>query len=481
MYYSDYFGVPALSFKEKGVFNGKIREDSRLHIDPMLLRNSSIPEFQTAYEDLMNYFRKFVPLTRIYNISSGNRKENIFKGIVKHCMFKELPNTGLGYSTGFGRGNGISGKLSRQLADTAIQIITAGFQEPAIFGLLQLFEENIGADRISDMTIAILKRHFLSYTQRISSELGLEVRNYRLNYDNCYNVPFIHGNPIIFIPESFLATLPLALDFDDIDRVSNYNYMIKRKLASLIGEEWEKCREFKKSDWKKFIFDHPECIGYLSAQVPKIQPVPYDFDIDDEDVYLGLRVAYLAEKEPLKVPPTNHSDKVYTVTLAICNKFKKLVENNQISQLLYRLNRNHDEKDWQILLYAIAESYLEGGHYDVHVSREENPGVGQLDFLFSYGARQKVVVEIKRSGNQNLLHGYRTQLEAYKNAVGTTRGIFMIIIEEDDALPRIHSELEAVIADMKEKGEPLSHVIMIDGRSKPSASNPKFKITPIGD
>ena len=39
---------------------------------------------------------------------------------------------------------------------------------------------------------------------------------------------------------------------------------------------------------------------------------------------------------------------------------------------------------------------------------EHNPGVGEHDFKFSQGVKGKTVVEIKRSSNQDLLHGYVT-------------------------------------------------------------------------
>lgn len=82
--------------------------------------------------------------------------------MVNRFTFKEIPNTGLGFSKGNTKGRGISGALSIQLAHSAYTIINAGLEDPEIFGLMQLIEDNMAADRISDMTIAILQKHFNS-------------------------------------------------------------------------------------------------------------------------------------------------------------------------------------------------------------------------------------------------------------------------------------------------------------------------------
>lgn len=52
---------------------------------------------------------------------------------------------------------------SRLLASyrTRFFLKNAGLEDPEIFGLMQLIEDNLAADRISDMTIAILQKHFL--------------------------------------------------------------------------------------------------------------------------------------------------------------------------------------------------------------------------------------------------------------------------------------------------------------------------------
>lgn len=47
--YSKYFKVKHRDFLQKGVYNASLDQDSLLHIDPLLLKGSAIPEFTNAY------------------------------------------------------------------------------------------------------------------------------------------------------------------------------------------------------------------------------------------------------------------------------------------------------------------------------------------------------------------------------------------------------------------------------------------------
>ena len=47
-------------FVSKGVFDGYIGNEARLHADSLLLKNCATPEFFGAYEKLLNHFRKLI-------------------------------------------------------------------------------------------------------------------------------------------------------------------------------------------------------------------------------------------------------------------------------------------------------------------------------------------------------------------------------------------------------------------------------------
>lgn len=474
--YNRYFGVSPEAFESKGVFNGFVGQDSRFHVDPLLLRGCKIPEFQSAYEDFLGYFRKFVPLVR--HVTKPDESDRFFRRMVKRFTFPELQYTGLGFSKGNARGKGISGELSIQLAKSAYDIISAGHEDPEIFALMPLIEDNIGQDRISDMTIAILRRHFLAYTQRISRELGFKVKSYPLDYDDVYYVPFIGKDTMHFVPKVFLNDLFVATSYEDISDAADYNERLKARLAKIIGVTWKEYDEFSKSKWKQLIIENEACYEAAIDYYKGIKGVSYNFDEDEHGKYWDLKFAKLAMDNPIQFLTNifkSPEEKVFGWTKAICEKFKHLIEDNRMSELVHRSKRTPDETDWQLLLYMVADAYAEGAKINIDITRENNPGNGEVDFKFSQGTA-KTIVEIKRSGNKDILHGFRVQLPAYMRAEQTNYGLFIVIIDDPSHEDDVKAKLDTVIQDMKEKRETVCPIIYIKGYSQPSASKPEYKL-----
>lgn len=475
--YSKYFKVSPHAFEERGVFNAYIDEDSRFYVDPLLLRETNIPEFKNAYETFLDYFRAFVPLVK--HVQSPTESDRFFYRIIKRFTFPELQYTGLGFSKGNSRGRGISGKLSIQLATTAYDIIKAGYEDPEIFALMPLIEDKIGQDRISDMTIAILRRQFLAYTQRISSELNIETRRCRLTYDEYYEVPFLGNNAVHFIPSSFINDLFIATSFEDVSEACDYNDRLKAKIASIIGATWKEYSHYSKSDWKHIILNEQRCYDAAIDYYKSITGLSYDFDADIHEKCLDLKFSKLAFEHPIQFLNgifKSPKEKVFNWTMAICEEFKHLVEDNRMSEIVHRNKRTPDETDWQYILYMIADAYIMGADLDLKVTREANPGPGEEDFLFSYGIDAQTVIEIKRSGNKDILHGYRVQLPAYIRADKADHGIFIVIIDDASQEEDTKQKLEAVKKDMEDKGETTYPIIYVKGYRQPSASNPNYTL-----
>lgn len=323
----------------------------------------------------------------------------------------EISNTGLGFSKENSYGKGISGDLSKQLVNSAYAIIKAGLEEPEIFALMQLIEDNVGADRISDMTLCILQEDFLAYTQRIAKELNLKTQNYQFTHGVEYEVPYYKGKPVHLIPMQLLTDSPKANDYDDIDRVCNYNNQLKKKIAEVIGVAWAQYKDYKKRDWKDLILGNKACYESAISYYKGLKGVAYDFSSDSKKEYFDILLDEFLLQYPItfsSLSGCNPQKEVYEKTMAICLQFKHLVEDNRLSKLFYKDNRKPDETDWQMLLYTIADTYKRAANLDISITREDNPGVGEIDFHITCGAKANTVIKIKRSCNANLLHGYRT-------------------------------------------------------------------------
>lgn len=470
LHYSKYFNIAHNEFERLGVYDGYLDKDSLLHIDPLNLKNCKEPEFEDAYEKFMQFFRSFVPL--VNHAKSENLKDIFFKRIVKRYTMKEIPNTGLGFSKTNTSGKGISGALAVQLASSTYAIIKAGMMDPEIFGLMQLIEDNIAADRISDMTLSILQKDFLCYTERIAKELQLPTHPFKYDYDTVFNVPFYNSKPIHFVPMCILSELPMAEDYEDIDSVVNYNHQLKKKIAAIIGVVWSDYKKYKKEDWKKLILGNKKCYDTAVEYYRNLSGVPYDFNTDSQFQYFDVRIEDIVKNNLLQIPEKENQspkEEVYSMALAICKQFKHLVEHNRLSEMFYRKKRMPDETDWQFLFYTIADTYKVSQNLDVSITREDNPGVGEIDFHFTRGSKANTVIEIKRSGNVDLLHGYRTQLSAYMKAERADSGIFIVVLDKDN-LEYVKDKLTEVQKDMKGNNEYIPEVIYVNGLRQPSAS-----------
>lgn len=471
LHYSKQFKVSHRLFFEKGVFDGTLDIDSHLHVDPLLLKTCCVPEFHGAYEEFLEYFNKITHLVPFVKVKDD--KDRFYKQIVERFTFHEISNTGLGFSKKNTKGRGISGALSIQLADTAMDIISAGYIDAEIFLLMPIFEDNISIDRISDMTIAILIKRIVLYTARIAKELGIKTTSFVQEYaDEIINLPIYNERPVLFLPVELLADIPIATSRDDIDRVVHYANRLKKKVAEAIGISWSEYRFYKKPDWKKAIFDsryvYQEALGFFKG----LRALPYDFQTDEKDEYLTARLQDMAIEKPLDLLRflQNHQPTaVYDITCAIIEQFRRLVEDKYMWKIFHRKQRSPDEPDWQYYLMTVADTYLRASNADIDVTRENNSGPGLLDFKFTRGAHGKTVVEIKRASNENLLHGYVSQLPAYMAAEAAEHGIYLIIKEDDSDEDAIQNVFEYQRKNYSEQGTALP-IIVVDARPKLSAS-----------
>ena len=467
MHYSKYFKLPHSEFVKDGVFDGLTWRDIPLHVDPMLLRGCKIPEFERAYQKFLDYFNEIVTLTT--GMSDPQIKQRCFKQIIGRMRFPEVVNTGLGYSESNTKGSGISGKLSLQLASCCVEIVQAGLKDPAFFTLLPFIEEGIGADRISDMTIDILLEEFLSYTQRVAKEKGINCRPIK-HKNVSYRVPFIKNRPYLLIPHSLLAHLPIARSYDDIDRVCNYNRELRLRVCKAIGINMADFNKMRKPDRKKAILTHSALLNDLLNYCKSLDVLGYDFVGDDMLLYADIRMTELVKQQPvnLKRFVTNDEVDVIGVTREIIRQYKMMIEDNHMYWLLY--NDNHefrDEKAAQLLFYMMAHFYCAANNIDL--SRECDPGVGELDFKLSSGFHKKVLIEVKKASSGSMLAGFLKQLPAYEKAERTINSFYLVIYDKETAGNNIKKLMnKKKELDHQEKKCP--EIIIVDAIEKPSAS-----------
>lgn len=464
-YYSTYFGIKHSAFVDAGVFDGQIGQDVNMHINPLLLRNCEAPEFKNAYDEFLNYFNKIITLAKF--VKEFSTKDRCFKQILKCFQFKEIHNTGLGYSKCGTHGTGISGALSYQLAKNAVEIVRLGIEDPAIFTLLPIFEDGIGADRISDMIITILKKNFIAYSARNAQELGLKTAPFGIEAKTkLVNLPVYNKQPIILVPTAILSNLPMASDPSEADEVNAYNRNLRNIICEAIGISWKDFEEMHKKDLRANLLSDANRLQGILQQVAGTRFVPYDFSLDRKQVYLPVFV-----KENFILPnelllPTADECNIVEIVWKVCVRFKELIENNRMSTMLYYKDHAQDETFVQRLFFCTAILYCEENEIDVN--RESDPGCGELDFKFSSGVHKKVIIEIKLSSNKQLLHGLTTQLPIYMETEKAQNGILMVLRMSPKDDKQIENIIKEHVAIPEEICKP--KLLIIDGVPRPSAS-----------
>ncbi len=82
---STLLGTTTKELESRGVFDGFVDIDSRLHIDPSLLKQIGIKEFENSDEEFKKYFNNVLTLIK------GSKKENdaLWNEAWKRLQFKE--------------------------------------------------------------------------------------------------------------------------------------------------------------------------------------------------------------------------------------------------------------------------------------------------------------------------------------------------------------------------------------------------------
>jgi hypothetical protein len=218
------------------------------------------------------------------------------------------------------------------------------------------------------------------------------------------------------------------------------------------------------------LFANPKNLADLVRVYRDAAAVSYDFEKDPEGLFSWLFLGRAAaDTSPIKIDlkrPKNIDD-VALVVRGVIAQFKKNIEENKLYEVLYRDDgKPRREVFAQRLFYAVADAYC--GASDVDLSREPNAGSGPVDFKLSAGYHARILVELKKSDNPRLLHGFETQLPAYERSEASEKSIYVIL--------RV-TESEAVIKDvvaLREKqlaaGKKVPEVVVIDARPRRPAS-----------
>ncbi len=464
----DYFNIKPEEFEKSGALDPILGIDTRLFIDPSLLRHTTVPELKGSYAKLGQHFIDVIKVAKHIRAED----DAFWRTADRMLTFPEVQGLCIGYSAKGVAGKGAGPEKRRRLLATITQLVQAGCEDPSIFELVGAFEEGIGPDLISDMVAKIIISGLIRFTQRVCSDLGIPMEP--LVYARgtpTEDLPFNPTTtaPIILVPKQLLRDLPVAETFADIFWIADHNQKLRDEFNRIVGGSLHSLTSKERKTRVRDAFEkHPDALEQVLNAYKNAAPGFYDF-IDDpsgETIwYRASKALPPSQKLDLKLSAKPTLDEVYGIARKICEHFRHLIEDNQLARLLYDKNgyRKH-ESAAQLIFFGVAQAYCEAN--DLDLSPESDGGRGPVDFKVSSGFEGKVLVEIKLTSNQQLLHGYQKQLPIYQKAERAQRGIYLVINNGGATKTRWQAFSDAVRA----AGSDGPEVMVVDGSIRASAS-----------
>ncbi|MES2930771.1 MAG: hypothetical protein V4665_03230 [Patescibacteria group bacterium] len=462
---SEYFGISDSAYAKSGAFNPVIGVDSLFFVDSLLLSKTKVPEFKDALAEVRIYFSGVITLLRTENKKAREAAH-------KKLILREVRGIGIGYGNKRDDGSAIGPELARHLMLTAEELIKMGVNDPAIFEVMGLFEEDFGPDRLSDGLIRILLHRIYTYSERVTKELKIKEIFIQKTCEHNYTLakhPLKDG-PLIFLPQGILRDLPLATSFEDISVVAAFNDELRQKFNSILAACFTQKdgKKPKKSEIRRYLLETKDRISTVVAAYQACNPEAYDFESDPAGLYLWPEKAKeLVKANPLSIPtkPKKKED-LEEIVQKIINAFKKFIETKGGWRSLYNdskepLNESHARH----FFYATALLYCESS--DIDISPESNAGQGPVDFKLSTGHKEKIIVEVKLTSG-HVRQGYEKQTRIYEESEEAKASYFVVV--QVIGKSKVLEEVLRMEEEEEKEGKKHPTIIVVDGREKPSAS-----------
>ncbi|MGN6222451.1 hypothetical protein [Pseudoxanthomonas sp.] len=466
------WGIAQDVITRAGAIDVTLNCDTNLFIDPLLLSEASNKDFRecasTAYEGRFNQLIELLA-------ASKSVDDAAWRAAKKKISFHEIGYTHLGYSSGTS-GSGFGDKLAGNLISTAKEVVSLGVDNPNLFVALALFEDGVGADRISDMTTNIIVACLARFTASACSDIGVATEKFKIGgvfYDLPPN-PIKRSEPILLVPKDVVRDLPVASDWNSVGSAARETEDLRERVNAHIGEIWKAKTRKDKEEVRKNAMRSKASFETFLEVIRNAADESYDVKNDHRgEIYPADLRRGISRAQPLDLHKYSNRklslDEVDEVVVAIISQFKDLVENRGLWKEFWddRQENPRLEKAMQRIFYAVALSYCEAN--DLDISPESDGGAGPVDFKVSGGARSKVLLELKRSTNPKLVDGYTKQLEAYRASEGTTRAHY-VVIDVGGLTPAKMKGLSDARSDLIKAGLEPSEFVIIDGGVQKSAS-----------
>ena len=445
MFFSERFHVDAELVKAYGAVDISLVCDMPLFIDPMLIFNSDKKEYQALHKEIIRYFHF------LYRKAQDGLSK---KDVTAWFNFSEVPNNWLGYSLSGNKGLALGETYASFLyKNVGFVINTHGVSRSQHIEKVMLLYDGSEKDKISDLTVNLIKRFLCEYTEGFSKQYiaphlckSLPVERAYFNYETEsfvakeYFLPFVYNEKeeieyVLLTPCDMLREgepsinkkhfygsherIRAAIDNDIIRAyVNNYigkavrDYEEKQKRNRRAIRE-DSIQKIERNAFKEIVREFPELYDYYvklrEAETEDIQlQCLNELNKQLERLLLSSKRlistfwdnGYVMNEESTAREEAKSRLAYFKHIIENCDGWKNLyVEDEQIAK----------EDDLQRLFRFVWY----GTNYKV--TPEPSTGRGKPDFIVSMGQKNQAIVEFKLASNSKLDQVF-TQVKIYEAA-----------------------------------------------------------------
>ncbi|MDD3229737.1 MAG: hypothetical protein PHE09_11030 [Oscillospiraceae bacterium] len=500
MFFSEYFEVESTLLHQYGAIDISLICDMPLFIDPMLIFNSDRTEYKQVHENIIKYLH--------FLATKANRglQKNEIRAWFK---FSEVKNNWLGYSLVGNGGLALGDEYAQFLYDNiGFAISTNNISQSTHIEKIMLLYQGSGKDKISDLTVNLIKEFLLEFTQtfavdHIKPELrkNLYVERAYFNYETEsfvskeYMLPYFINSKG---QEEYVLLTPIDIlreDEPSINRLDFYNSqervrasiendILRAYVNNYIFEAIQKYEEQQRRNKRPV---RERSISKIEkdafAELTREYPELYDYYIrlresDTAEIRGKSSLEVGAQLEKFHVNTTALIDSIvsngYKIDESLSAReeavkrlkfFKHVIEDCDCYRNFYYSGQRISSEDDIRRMFRLV---WYGTTYKVDF--DTNNGRGELDVNVSKGQYNQNIIEFKLASNSSLSHVF-TQVKVYEAANcadGSLVAIFYFSQSEFDTARQV-----VINAGHEEQLD--KSVFLIDCRTdnKPSASKTK--------
>lgn len=463
MFFSEYYGIATSIIEEYGAVDIPFVCDIPLFIDPMLIFNSEKKEYKKLHKKIIKYFH-FLYKKAQEGLST--------KELGAWFEFNEVPNNWLGYAMNGNKGAALGKQYAKFLYENIrFAISTNRITKSCHIEKIMLLYEGSGKDKISDLTVNLIKGFLCSYTENFAKQYmdskylkKMIVEKADFNYETEsfisreYLLPYIVNEKgkdeyVLLTPKDILREDEPAINrkafydsYDNIRRMID-NDSLRTYVNNYIGkavleyEERQKrnkkaisersIKKIEKDAFKELVKDYPQLFDYYIKYV----------EDNPEQVRNVANEECKEELEKFYINPRTFISKVQNAGYIVNENleareeaknrlkfFKHIIEDcDGYKSLYYNDKQIAKERDLQRLFKFVwyGTSYK--------VDAEPNNGRGQADFIISKGIINQNIIEFKLASNSSLGHVF-TQIKIYEAANCTDGSLVAIFCFSEEEM-----------------------------------------------